>query len=237
MGCIFGILLNKKSSTQQIKIINLLEEEDLGLTISQIAEKINLNRNSTAKYLEIMAEKDLIYKVEKGPTSKLFYPARKSKAFEERNRYMVKFYQLLHSAVFKNFLKDQKIARDIGLDMAKNGAAQLYSKQFDSVEKNFENIAALAALAVEITYPIANVKAKVKLSSKLKDSFILEIENCICDGEKEYRSICEIQIGLLKGVIDKFIFPQKVKVEEIECKCDNHPSCKYLITKLGSSSE
>ena len=97
-----------------MKILNVLEEEDLGLTISQIAEKINLNRNSTAKYLEIMAEKDMIYKVEKGPTSKLFYPSRVSKNFEEINLYMVKFYQLLHSAVFKKYLKDQKKARDIG---------------------------------------------------------------------------------------------------------------------------
>ncbi|MHA1299637.1 MAG: winged helix-turn-helix transcriptional regulator [Candidatus Helarchaeota archaeon] len=230
--------MNVRASKQKFKILNLLEKEDLGLTISQIAKEINLNRNSTAKYLEEMAEEDLIYKIEKGPTSKLFYPARKSKDFEERdiNDYMVKFYQLLHSSLFKDFLKDQTIARKIGMDMAKKGAAKLYSKQFDSVELNFENITQLAALAVEITYPIANVRASVSLNPNMKDSFILNIQNCICDGNSDFRSICEIQIGLLKGIIDELIAPEKVKVEEVECKCDNFPSCKYIITRLGNSN-
>lgn len=229
--------MNVRSSRQKFKILNLLETESLGLTISQIAEKINLNRNSTARYLEELAEKDLIYKIEKGPTSKLFYPARKSKNFEERNLYMVQFYQLLHSAFFRKYLKDQKIASEIGLDMAKNGASDLYAKQFQSVELNFENITHLAALAVEITYPIANVEAKVALNPEIKNSFFLEIQNCICDGNKDYRSICEIQVGLLKGVIDKFIAPEEVDVKEVECKCDNHPSCKYLITKIDVENE
>jgi len=228
--------LNVRASKQKFKILNLLEREDLGLTISQIAEKISLNRNSTAKYLEEMAEEDLIYKIEKGPTSKLFYPARKSKDFEERNEYMVRFYQLLHSTLFKNYLKDQKIAREIGIEMAKNGAAELYSKQFDSVELSFENITQLAALAVEITYPIANVHADVRLNPNEKDSFILEIHNCICDGNPNYKSICEIQRGLLKGIINEFINPQKVQVEEIECKCDNYRSCKYVISLINSVS-
>ncbi len=229
-----GFLLKKSGSKQQIKILNLLEKEDLGLTISQIAKKIKLNRNSTAKYLEGMAEKGLIYKIEKGPTSKLFYPARKSKAFEDRNIYSVTFYQFLHSVLFKKYFNDQKIAREIGLEMAKNGAAQLYSKQFNSMELSFENITQLAALAVEITYPIANVKAEVKLDPLSNDSFFLEIQNCICDGNKEFKSICEIQAGLLKGVIDEFISPLHVQVEEIECKCDNFPSCKYRIAKSMS---
>ncbi len=180
-----------------------------------------------------MADQDLIYKIEKGPTSKLFYPARKSKDFEERNLYMVKFYQMLHTSLFKNYLKDQKIASKIGYEMARNGAAELYSKQFDSVELSFENITQIAALAVEITYPIANVKAEVILNPDENDSFILEIDNCICDGNDDYRSICEIQVGLLKGVIEAAIDPEKVDVEEIECKCDGHPSCKYKITKTA----
>lgn len=225
--------MNVRASRQKFKIINLLEREDLGLTISQVAEKISLNRNSTAKYLEEMADQDLIYKIEKGPTSKLFYPARKSKDFEERNLYMVKFYQMLHTSLFKNYLKDQKIASKIGYEMARNGAAELYSKQFDSVELSFENITQIAALAVEITYPIANVKAEVILNPDENDSFILEIDNCICDGNDDYRSICEIQVGLLKGVIEAAIDPEKVDVEEIECKCDGHPSCKYKITKTA----
>jgi len=109
----------------QLKILNLLEDEDLGLTISQIAEKIDLNRNSTAKYLEIMAEKELIYKREQGPTQKLFYPIRKSKAFEARADYMVKFYQTLHSSFFYDFLGDPKKAREIGIKMAKRGVTEL----------------------------------------------------------------------------------------------------------------
>lgn len=219
----------------QLKILNLLEQEDLGLTISQIAEKIDLNRNSTAKYLEIMAEKELIYKREQGPTQKLFYPIRKSKAFEARADYMVKFYQTLHSSLFYDMLGDPKKAREIGVQMAKKGVTDLYSKQFETVEKTFENICIFVGLAVEITYPTPLVKAKVY--KKDPSSFIIEIFNCICDGIKEFKSICEIQVGLFKGVIDDMLSPEHVDVDEIECMIDGFPSCKYLITRQKSSDE
>ncbi|NVM55686.1 MAG: winged helix-turn-helix transcriptional regulator [Candidatus Helarchaeota archaeon] len=225
--------MSPKSEDPQLKILNLLEEEDLGLSITQIAEKIGLNRNSTAKYLEIMAEKEIIYKREQGPTSKLFYPVRRSKSFEARADYMVRFYQLLHSALFYDFLQNPKKARDIGLEMAKKGAAALYIKQFENVELNFETIIHFIGIATEITYPTPHVKAKVHRSSGEKDKFILELKNCICDGVKEYKSICEIQVGLFKGVIEEMISPQKVHVQEIECRVDGFESCKYLITKLA----
>ena len=231
------ILVSRKTEDPQIKILNLLEEEDLGLSISQIAEKINLNRNSTAKYLEIMSEKELIYKREQGPTQKLFYPVRMSKSFEARADYMVRFYQLLHSALFFDLLKDTKKAREIGFEMAKKGATALYTKQFANVEFTFENVVRFIGIAVGITYPTPSVKTRVHKNAKDKSSFILEIKNCICDGVKEYKSVCEIQVGLFKGVIEEMIFPVKVNVEEIECRIDGYDSCKYLITKIESSED
>ncbi|MHA1143129.1 MAG: V4R domain-containing protein [Candidatus Helarchaeota archaeon] len=223
----------KRSSETQFKILNILEKEDLGLTVTQIAEKIGLNRNSTAKYLEIMAGKELIYKVERGKTAKLFYPQRKSKTFEERANYMVSFYQLLHSVFFNDFLEDPKKAREIGYAMAKKGATDIYTKQFNGFEFTFENITQLAAIAVEITYPIPNVKAQVHINQENSHkSFLLTIENCICEGKQEYRSICEIQAGLLKGIIENLIASTKVDVKEIECRCDGKDHCTYLITQL-----
>ncbi|NHI92823.1 MAG: hypothetical protein EAX96_10010 [Candidatus Lokiarchaeota archaeon] len=220
--------IDLKGTTQQAKILNLLEDEgEWGLTISEIAEKINLNRNSTSKYLEIMADRREIYKLEKSPTLKFFYPNRVARSNEERNYYMIKFYQELHKALFKKKIKK---AREIGLMMAPE-TAELYLKRFGNADISFEYISSIMSLAVEITYPIANVKANVELNPDQADSFILNIENCICDGNSEYRSICEIQNGLLKGIIDEILFPTKVNVKEIECKCDGYPTCKYVITK------
>ena len=221
--------MTKKSSEIELKILNLLEEQDLGLSIMEISERIDINRNTVAKYLDSMVEKDLIYKVEKGQTSKLFYPIRKHKAFSDRADYMVKFYQLLHQSLFYDWLKDVKKAREIGIQMSMK-ASELYKKQFKEVPLTFKNITMLAALAVEITYPTPNVRAKVSLGED-EDTFYLDIKNCICDGKKEYKSICEIQVGLLKGIIDLFIAPDTVSVEEIACKVDGKKSCKYKITK------
>ena len=227
------IFVPNKSEDHQLKILNVLEEEDLGLSITQIADKIGLNRNSTAKYLEIMAEKELIYKREQGPTQKLFYPIRRSKSFEGRADYMVKFYQTLHASLFNDLLGDTtKAARKIGVEMAKKGVTALYTKQFENYEFTFENIIQFISIAVGITYPTPLVKARVRRNPEDKDSFILEIKNCICDGIKEHKSICEIQTGLFKGVIEDMIAPQKVHVEEIECRIDGHDSCKYLIKKI-----
>jgi predicted hydrocarbon binding protein len=226
-----------KSEDYQIKILNLLEEDDLGLSISQIAEKIQLNRNSTAKYLEIMAEKELIYKREQGPTQKLFYPIRRSKSFEARADAMVKFYQTLHASLFFDLLKDTKKARDIGYEMAKKGVTALYTKQFKDYEFTFENILQFISIAVGLTYPTPLVKARVHRNPADKTSFFLEIKNCICDGIAQYKSVCEIQAGLFKGVIEDMIAPAKVNVEEIECRIDGAESCKYLITKIKNDEE
>ena len=231
------IFLNRKAKDIQLKILNLLEEEDLGLTISQIAEKITLNRNSTAKYLEIMAEKELIYKRVQGPTQKLFYPIRKSKSFEARADYMVRFYQTLHSSVFVDMLGDTKKAREVGYRMVERGIAQLYIKQFENIELTFENVIQFIGIAVEITYPTPRVKTRVQRSPKNPNSFTLEIMNCICEGDPDYRSICEIQTGLVKGVIETMISPETVFVEEIECQCEGFDSCKYQITKIEDIEE
>jgi len=231
------ILVPNRSEEYQLKILNVLEEEDLGLSISQIAEKIGLNRNSTAKYLEIMAEKDLIYKREQGPTQKLFYPIRRSKSFEARADAMVRFYQTLHAALFYDLLGDTKKAREIGYEMAKKGVTELYTKQFANYEFKFETVVHLISIAVGITYPTPLVKTRVHRNPKDKNSFILEIKNCICDGMKEYKSICEIQAGLFKGVIEDMLAPQKVNVEEIECRVDGAESCKYLIRKLEEPTD
>ncbi|MHA1269084.1 MAG: helix-turn-helix domain-containing protein [Candidatus Helarchaeota archaeon] len=220
-----------KKSEIEFNILKVLEEEDLGLTISQIAEKIKLHRNTTAKYLESMAKKDLIYKIQKGPTSKLFYPARVQKKFSDRADYMVKFYQLLHKALFYDWLGDIKKAGEIGLNMAKE-ASVIYRKLFKNVEFTFENVARLAALAIEITYPTPNVKAKVFLIDE--ESCYLEITNCICNENEKYRSICTIQEGLIKGIIDEFLESGVVSVEEIECRCTGHKSCKYKIIKKAN---
>jgi predicted hydrocarbon binding protein len=231
------IFVANKPINYQLKILNALEDDDLGLSISQISDIIGLNRNSTAKYLEIMAEKDLIYKREQGPTQKLFYPIRRSKSFEERADAMVRFYQTLHEALFYDLLGDTKKAFEIGIQMAKKGILELYTKQFSNYDFTFDNVGQFISIAVGLTYPTPIIKARVHRNRKDKNSFILEIKQCICDGVKEYKSICEIQGGLFKGVIEAMIAPQKVKVEEIECQVDGAESCKYLITKIEDSEK
>lgn len=236
-GFSFVIVVPNKPEDYQMKILDVLEEDDLGLSISQIADLIGLNRNSTAKYLEIMAEKELIYKREQGPTQKLFYPIRKSKSFEARADAMVKFYQTLHASVFFDLLGDPDKAFEIGYEMAKKGVTQLYTKQFANYDFTFDNVVQFIGIAVGLTYPTPQVKARVRRNPEDKTSFILEIKNCICDSVKKYKSICTIQAGLFKGVIEDIIAPQKVTVEEIECQIDGHDSCKYLITKIESTDD
>lgn len=222
--------MQQKPEDYQLKILKLLEEKDLGLNISQIAQEINLNRNSTSKYLEIMAERNLIYKREEGPTRKLFYPIH-SLSYEVRAEYIIKFYHLLHASLFIDILGDPKKAREIGIRMAKRGGTALYKKQFENVELTFESILPYIGIAVELTYPTPSGKAKVILDPEDSNSAVLEIENCLCMGNPEYHSICEIQAGLLKGIMDELLEPNQVEIEEIECITDGFGSCKYTITK------
>jgi len=58
------------------KIQSILQENSKGMTVSDIARKIKTNRNSVAKYLDIMHISGLVELINFGP-AKVFFPARR----------------------------------------------------------------------------------------------------------------------------------------------------------------
>ena len=62
---------------QEISLIKkVLKENPKGMTVSDIARKINVNRNSVAKYLDIMRISGHVELITFGP-AKVFFPARR----------------------------------------------------------------------------------------------------------------------------------------------------------------
>jgi transcriptional regulator with PAS, ATPase and Fis domain len=58
------------------KIEHILKENPKGMTVTDIARKIKTNRNSVAKYLDIMRISGLVEMITFGP-AKVFFPARR----------------------------------------------------------------------------------------------------------------------------------------------------------------
>ena len=58
------------------KIEHILKENPKGMTVTDIARKMKTNRNSVAKYLDIMRISGLVEMITFGP-AKVFFPARR----------------------------------------------------------------------------------------------------------------------------------------------------------------
>ena len=66
-----------KQYKKEIKHIQqILEENPKGMTVTDIARCIRINRNSVAKYLDIMRISGLVEMITFGP-AKVFFPARR----------------------------------------------------------------------------------------------------------------------------------------------------------------
>jgi len=62
--------------TEIIQIQQILKENPKGMTVTDISRKIKINRNSVAKYLDIMRTSGLVEMITFGP-AKVFFPSRR----------------------------------------------------------------------------------------------------------------------------------------------------------------
>ncbi|MHA1264042.1 MAG: hypothetical protein ACTSRS_02305 [Candidatus Helarchaeota archaeon] len=208
----------EKNSIEE-KILQVLNKSLFGMSITEIAEQIEINRMTAAKYLEVMRAKNLIFNKKVG-TSKLWLP--KERNLDQRMELIINYFKMYNAAVNeilqdKNFEQIKKIGKKIGENIYQTLPTALKSQKFsDLVEA--------CAIAMEKVYPIPSL---IEVKNKSETSAEVVIYNCLCAGNKHDKSICELQIGIILGIA-KPIFPSVIVSEE-NCLCDGDSYCSYLI--------
>jgi len=210
----------EKQGEIEEKIIEILNKSLFGMSITEIADNVNINRMTAAKYLEILRAKELIFNKSVG-TSKLWLPAKRS--FDQRLKLTVQYFQWFSKAV-QEILEDMNYekTRLIGKKFGKTIFDIYFTPQMR--KHTFTELIQECATAMEEVYPIPS---KINANILNESSSEVIINPCLCEGQTENKSICELQIGLILGIAEQIF--KNVSVEEKECMCDGNPYCSYQI--------
>jgi predicted hydrocarbon binding protein/DNA-binding CsgD family transcriptional regulator len=207
------------------KILETLGDSLFGMSITEIADKIEINRMTAAKYLEIMYAKGLVSNKKVG-TSKLWIPRQRSINLNLKMALAIEFFQMYIFAVSAVLGKNaNKMHREAGIKIGET----IYDRYFPKAEhktQEFSELINYCADAMQRMYPITS-----KIYANNIDATTAEviIDPCICQGIAENKSMCEMQTGLLIGFSKKVFEGIDVDVEEKECMCDGAQFCSYLI--------
>ncbi len=217
-------MTNEEKQNIEERIGNVLSNSLFGMSITEIAEKTNINRMTAAKYLDVMHAKDLInYK--KVGTSKLWILRERS--LDKRMELIIEYFQMYNSAVNEIF-GDKKFenSRQIGIKIGENIFEQHLAK-IGLKSQKFSDLVQFCASAMNSIYPIPS-----QIESNIYDDNTAEVKvsPCLCQGAEENKTICEMQSGIIIG-ISQHIF-ENVRVEEKSCMCDGEDHCSYLIKHL-----
>ena len=189
------------------------------MSITEIAERIEINRMTAAKYLEIMRAKNQVFNKKVG-TSKLWLPRERN--VDQRMELIINYFKFYNAAV-NEILKDESYEqiRDIGKKIGEN-----IFQSFPQVLKTqkFPDLVNACAIAMEKVYPLPSLIETKDIS---ETSAEVVIHQCLCGGVPADKSICELQTGIILGIA-KPIFPS-VEVVEKNCLCNKDEYCSYHI--------
>lgn len=122
-------MVSYQNEIDQIK--EILKENPKGMTVTDIARKIKINRNSVAKYLDIMRISGLVDMITFGP-AKVFFPTTRVPVKEILN------YVSDYIIIFNNDLKIRMI-NDSFLDFLNKEREELLGQNFnDNILKIFK---------------------------------------------------------------------------------------------------
>lgn len=116
------------------KILNELEDSASGLTITQLAKEIEINRNTVSKYLGILEAEDLVRKKKIGKA--LLYLSTKRKYL--RRSLVNSFIQALLHALKDNYPNEEETFKNVGrnlLDYFEFSLGDVYTKEFEKIKK------------------------------------------------------------------------------------------------------
>ncbi len=210
----------EKQSEIEEKILEVLNASLFGMSITEIADNIDINRMTAAKYLEVLNAKRLVVNRSVG-TSKLWIPTNRS--FDQRLKLTVQYFQWFSKAV-QEILEDVnfKKTRLIGEKFGKTIFEIYFTPQMR--KQKFTDLIIDCADAMEKVYPIPS---KINANILNENSAEVLINPCLCEGHLENKSICELQIGLILGIAEQIF--KNVSVEEKTCMCNGDSYCSYLI--------
>ncbi len=210
---------NEKQGGFEDQIIEVLNKSIFGMSITEIAESIEINRMTAAKYLEIMHAKNLIFSKKVG-TSKLWLPLERN--VDQRMKLIINYFKLYNAAV-NEILEDKSYERirNIGMKIGEN-IFQSFPQALKT--QKFPDLIKACAVAMEKVYPQPSLIGTKDISDSSAEVVIYQ---CLCGGKPEDKSICELQVGIILGIA-KPIF-RTVEVEEKKCLCNGNAYCSYHI--------
>lgn len=208
----------EKVSEIEAKILEVLNKSLFGMSITEIAEKTEINRMTAAKYLHGLDAKNLIFNKKVG-TSKLWLPRE---LLDQRMKLIIDYFKLYNAAV--NEILGDNASNQIRMIGSKIGENIFQDVPQALKTQKFSELVKICANAMERVYPIPSL---IDVKNVTETDAEVVIPDCLCGGKQEDKSICELQIGIILGIA-RPIFPT-IQVEEKECLCNGDAHCSYFV--------
>jgi DNA-binding Lrp family transcriptional regulator len=132
-------MTEEKLNNYKGKILNTLEDNPFGLSITEIADETNFHRNTVSKYLKILEAESKVNKKKIGTAS--IYTTKQRKYL--RRSLVVSFIQSLLGGLKHKFPNKEEEFKEIGREITKNfqfPIGNVYIDEFKKVRKSSNNL-------------------------------------------------------------------------------------------------
>ncbi|MHA1860455.1 MAG: hypothetical protein ACTSVF_05095 [Candidatus Asgardarchaeia archaeon] len=220
--------LNKKTIE---KILSVLSNKVWGMTINDLSKATGKHRNTIAKYMPVLEERNLVVSRTVGKYT--FWMSSTIHQYFKTGIARIFFQNL--SKNLGDLFEEGKLAgpstvgRLVGKGlMEKVFIKKVFIKRVKSIKirelkKELENF-----IGIFIPTVLPGITFKVEFPDWEADHVFIYVSRCPCDGDPNLKSSCEFMAGFIQGVFEGMEFHVK-RVEEVECQMDGFNACKFRV--------
>ena len=223
MSEVFKLRLNKKTIE---KILSVLSNKVWGMTINDLSKATGKHRNTIAKYMPILEERNLVVSRTVGKYT--FWMSSTIHQYFKTGIARI-FFQNLSKNLGDLFEKG-KLAdpSTVGRLVGKGLMEKIFIKRVKSIKirelkKELENF-----IGIFIPTVLPGITFKVEFPDWEADHVFIYVSKCPCDGNPNLKSSCEFMAGFIQGVFEGMKFCVN-SVKEVECQIDGFSACKYRV--------
>ena len=215
--------LNKKTIE---KILSVLSNKVWGMTINDLSKATGKHRNTIAKYMPILEERNLVVSRTVGKYT--FWMSSTIHQYFKTGIARI-FFQNLSKSLGDLFEKGKLASPStVGRLVGKGLMKKVFMKRMKSIKKRELKKQLENFIGIFIPTVLPGITFKVEFPDWEADHVFIYVSRCPCDGNPNLKSSCEFMAGFIQGVFEGMEFHVK-RVEEVECQIDGFSACKFKV--------
>lgn len=214
--------MTEKINSRQYQILELLLENKAGLSIDELARRLDISRAAVQQHFVVLERDGLIKKKQLNKTGGR--PVSLYELTDNGINYFPKQYAWLTDIILSNLLSESDPERLIAT-MRKLGdkTAESFQKRLSSKNMD-ERINELSAIMNDLGFQV-----KTQVDPEMGKP-MLQAFNCVYhDLAQKHREICEFDLAFMATILDK-------QVRHASCMAKGDCSCRFIVEEINDKT-